>query len=277
MVGAEVKPSGLGPAALLGGLAVAAVSGCGARTELELAVRDDHDADASVVRDAAPLFDRHHRDREPDAAGDAGVVDRMGPVDGDSRDEVKAPEDGAKDATFDAGRDSPSEARDASIIDVARDSFPEARSDAAIDVARDSPPEAPDASDGANVEDTATETAVDGSFDGSTCDMLGQPARRFKIGVVESPAGVSYVLPDGGTIEAIADCSNRMTSVFGSYADVERIPLSAIDDRLPRYDLVVLCSDWAEYDWTSISPHAPAFTGYVTGGGGLLMYQPIRR
>jgi hypothetical protein len=65
-----------------------------------------------------------------------------------------------------------------------------------------------------------------------------------------------------------------MTTVFGAYADLERIPIASIDDRLARYDLVVLCSDWAEYDWATIPAHAAAFTRYVNGGGGFLMYQP---
>jgi hypothetical protein len=158
-------------------------------------------------------------------------------------------------------------------LDAAKDAPPDAR-DAGVDTTVDAASDARDAAGDATAEDTGVEAAFDASPEASTCEMLGPPPRRFAIGVVESPSGAAFVLPDGGLLDAITDCVDRITDVFGAYASVERIPLSAIDDRLPRYDLVVLCSDWAEYDSAAITPHAPAFSRYVTGGGGFLMYQP---
>src|SRR5262249_42551731 len=157
--------------------------------------------------------------------------------------------------------------REAQPTDAARDVAGETR-DAALDTPADASPDTlADAP-----QDTPSES--DASSDGPTCAALGPPPRRFAIGVVESPAGVSFLFPDGGMVDAITDCVNRITGVFGGYADIERIPIASIDSRLSRYDLVVLCSDWAEYDWDKITPHAAAFTTYVTGGGGFLMYQP---
>jgi hypothetical protein len=246
-----------------GAVAIAAGYSCGSRSELELDEPEEHDGGADVRADVRPPLDSGSDRREsgPDAGRDA-VVDRPSFPDVDAR-------DARLDVALDVRRDAPFDARDAPVVDARRDSSFEAGDAAGIEAGRDSPAEARDAADAADASDADADAS-----EGAACEALGPAPRRFKIGVVESPTGALSMLPDGGLLEAIQDCVNRMTSVFGAYSDVERIPLASIDARIPQYDLVVLCSDWAEYDSASILPHATAFTSYVTGGGGLLMYQP---
>jgi hypothetical protein len=253
---------------------MATAMGCGSRSELELV---EPDAGVQVPRDAASHVDHASEHDEPPAR-DVAAIDRPDAEDADARDASVPPRDAAPDRVVDAAIDVPREARaDAPAdapVDARRDAPPEASpdaSDAAIEAARDAPAEARDAT--GETRDAAEVDASDAN-DGATCPVLGPPAKRFGIGVVESPSTAVVQLPDGGTYASIQECIDRMTAVFGAYADVERIPIASIDDRLARYDMVVLCSDWAEYDWATIPPHAPAFTRYVTGGGGLLMYQP---
>ena len=242
---------------------------------MELEAPEEHDGGVLVPRDAAHVVDRQ-RD-EPAPHRDA-PVDRPSDADADSPDQTIPSRDAARDVGVDAARDAPADTRVDGAIDAGRDAPADARFDAAVDATvdatRDAPADAREAGTDATTDGPMFDVAVDDAADGLTCAVVEPPGKRFEIGVVESPAGVTFMLPGGRMIEAIQDCVDRMTAVFGAYSTVERVALTSLDDRLPRYDMIVLCSDWAEYDWDTITPHAAAFTRYVTGGGGFLMFQP---
>lgn len=88
------------------------------------------------------------------------------------------------------------------------------------------------------------------------------------------PTGPVAIGIIGGATFRTDSCKARFVDSLGGEALVGTVDSTADYAVLRTYDLLVACSNWAEFERPEVLGRPDVYTRYVTEGGGLLMFQP---
>jgi hypothetical protein len=88
------------------------------------------------------------------------------------------------------------------------------------------------------------------------------------------PSGPIAIGVLGGGSLRTDSCKARFVDSLGGDARAETIDSTSDYSVLRTYDLLVACSNWAEFERPDVLGRPDVYTRYVQEGGGLLMFQP---
>jgi hypothetical protein len=114
--------------------------------------------------------------------------------------------------------------------------------------------------DASDAREAPLDVTVPDVMDVIIADALPSP---LSIGIAPQP-GVDQTM-----------CQDHMRQVAGQGAAIQIVP-RPVASNLQRYDVVVLCESWAmtQRELDAVQADTLAYTDYVKGGGGLLIFQP---